>query len=50
MLMAGCWLYMFNIHEFSAKRVVVSLTSLLIGRAGVHKRELDWGKAEAREK
>ena len=49
MLMAGCWLFMFTTHEFSAKHVVVGLTSLLIGRAGVHKRELDQGKAEARE-
>jgi len=29
--------------------VVVGLTSLLIGRAGVNKRELDGGRAEARE-
>ena len=40
---------MVTTYEFSAKCVVVGLTSLLIGRAGIHKRELD-GEREGRSK
>lgn len=47
--MSGCWLYMVTTYEFSAKCVVVGLTLLLIGRAGIYKRELDGERAGARE-
>lgn len=40
---------MVTTYEFSAKCVVVGLTLLLIGRAGIYKRELDGERAGARE-
>lgn len=47
--MAGCWLSMVTTYKFSAKCMAVGLTSVLVGRAGTHKGELDGERARAKK-